>query len=129
MFPKAKAGFGALMLCALLLGGCANPQNIDPIAGRTFIVEDRSRQMIWDAALAALQADGEVESADFERGEIRGYAGEGAQTAAVLIAMSQLYPDEDTYTISVAGDSVAPLGDPQPAQDELVRGIRENLQL
>ncbi len=114
-------------LGAALLAGCVNVADIDPIEGRTFIVEDHERQIVWDAALAALEEEGRVESSDFARGEMRGYSGVGLNRVAVLVTLSQLYPGEDVYTVSVASRSVSRLADPEPAQAELVASIQENL--
>lgn len=116
------------LAAAALLAGCANVAEIEPIEGRTFIVEDHERQAVWDAAVSALEDGGSLESSDFARGEMRGYSGVGLDKMAVLVTLSQLYPNEDVYTVSVASRSVAPLIDPEPAQDKLVASIQENLQ-
>lgn len=116
-------------LAATLMAGCASPAAIDPIEGRTFIVEERTRQAVWDSAIAALDAEGSVSASEYERGEVRGYAGAGLEYAAVLISLSQLYPGEDTYTVSVATDAMAPLGDAEPARDALIQAMRANLDL
>jgi len=117
------------LLAAALLAACANPAAIDPIEGRTFIVEERTRQEVWDAAVAALAEQGRVESSEFDQGELRGYAGSGVTYSAVLVSMRQLYPGEDTYTVSVATDAMAPLADAEPARDALIEAMRTNLKL
>ncbi len=129
MHRKSAACFGVLVLCAQFLGGCASPQSIEPIEGHTFIVEDHAKLVVWSAARDALEASGRIENADFEAGEIRGYAGEGFDNVAVLISLRQLYQDEDIYTVAVASRSSVPLRDSQTARDQLVQDIREILEM
>jgi len=116
-------------LVVALLAGCASPAAIDPIEGRTFIVEERTRQQVWDAAVAALGDGGDIEQSEFAQGELRGYAGSGLEYSAVLISMRQLYPGEDTYTVSIAADAMAPLGDPEPTRDALIKAMQGSLKL
>lgn len=112
---------------ALLTAGCANPAYIAPIEGRTFIVENHSRQEVWDAAWTALDEEGKVGDADFQAGEMRGYYGESLNAIGMLITMSQLYPGEDIYTVAVAGRAPTPLIDSETAEDALAGRIQEIL--
>jgi len=124
---NARLFCATLALSAALLAGCANPAFIDPIEGRTFIVENHTRQTVWDAAVAALKAGGSVEAEKFDRGELRGYAGTGSGLSAILITLNQLYPGEDVYTVSVAGKPVAPFGESDPTRDALIAAMQEKL--
>jgi len=124
-----RSSLALFWVASALLSGCANPAFMDPIEGRTFIVEERTRQDVWDAAIAVLEAEGRVEAEDYQLGEVRGYAGERLEYSAVLISMNQLYPGEDVYTVSVAAEAVAPLGDDEQVREALIGMMREKLAL
>ena len=100
------------ILLVLLLGaagyGCVSPQSLSPEQGATIVIDNRSYNDVWNAAVQAVASVADIKSMDKANGEIRGLRSPTTWRGAEAIAIFISPTDEASphFRVSVVSEHV-----------------------